>query len=539
MNTNDKKRAVIYCRVSTKEQVEEGNSLVSQEKICKDYATKHNYEIVRVFIEQGESAKNADRTELKKLIGYCTDKKNKIEIAIAYKIDRVARNIDDYRFIRTKLKEYGVEIKSTSEFFEDTPTGRFMENIIANVAQFDNEIRTERSMNGMRDAIIEGRYVWAAPIGYNNAKIEGKSNIIPNEMASLIKELFWEVAENKFTVDTTWKRFIERGLVTRNGKKMERSYTYMLLRNELYCGWINKFGERYKGSFEPLISEELFIVVQHILRKRGRKFRTYKRENEDFPLRRFVFHRDGEKLTGSWSKGRKKLYPYYRFIQNKTHIGKEDFEKSCSQFFDKLKLDSCQIDNLHVFLEKTFQKENITETTKPSNSKDELDALNKKAGFLLDKNEKGILSDVMLKKHLDEIELRIAELQLTNIEPDISLKEIDINELFQFSNGFLQNPGIVWLESSFKQKIDLQWFVFPKGLIFENGNLRTTEVANIFKVKEGFLHDLSIRVPLKNQDNQQRISTNQQPENVSHVEPERILKDIITLARILKGDKPP
>lgn len=61
MNTNDKKRAVIYCRVSTKEQVEEGNSLVSQEKICRDYANKHNYEIVRVFIEQGESAKNADR----------------------------------------------------------------------------------------------------------------------------------------------------------------------------------------------------------------------------------------------------------------------------------------------------------------------------------------------------------------------------------------------------------------------------------------------------------------------------------------------
>lgn len=56
--------AIIYTRVSTKSQAEEGYSLASQEKDCRAFAIYHNYNIVKVFIEQGESAKTQARTEL-------------------------------------------------------------------------------------------------------------------------------------------------------------------------------------------------------------------------------------------------------------------------------------------------------------------------------------------------------------------------------------------------------------------------------------------------------------------------------------------
>ncbi len=131
------KVAAIYCRVSTKEQVEEGNSLTTQERNCRDYAAKNGYEVAEVFIEQGESAKTADRPQLQRLLSFCSLKKNGINAVIAYKIDRISRNVDDYSQIRLLLKRYNVEIKSTTEHFENTPAGRFMENIIANVGQFD------------------------------------------------------------------------------------------------------------------------------------------------------------------------------------------------------------------------------------------------------------------------------------------------------------------------------------------------------------------------------------------------------------------
>lgn len=50
MNVENKKKVVIYCRVSTKEQVEEGGSLASQEKNCREYALQNGYEIVEVYI---------------------------------------------------------------------------------------------------------------------------------------------------------------------------------------------------------------------------------------------------------------------------------------------------------------------------------------------------------------------------------------------------------------------------------------------------------------------------------------------------------
>jgi site-specific DNA recombinase len=113
MQMNAQKRAVLYVRVSTKEQVDEGNSLSTQEKMCREYTSKNGYEVVQVYIEQGESAKTALRTELQKMLLFCSDKKNKINAVIIYKLDRLSRNTDDYSQLRLLLKKYGVEIKST------------------------------------------------------------------------------------------------------------------------------------------------------------------------------------------------------------------------------------------------------------------------------------------------------------------------------------------------------------------------------------------------------------------------------------------
>lgn len=92
--------AVIYCRVSTKEQVKEGNSLATQERLCREYAERNNYEVVRVYLEEGESAKTVNRTEYNNLTKFCADKKNGIKAATIYKLDRISRNTDDYSTIR-------------------------------------------------------------------------------------------------------------------------------------------------------------------------------------------------------------------------------------------------------------------------------------------------------------------------------------------------------------------------------------------------------------------------------------------------------
>src|SRR5207249_445439 len=53
-------KAVIYCRVSTKEQTQ-NLSLPTQRRACEQYCDRHGLEVVRVFVEEGESAKTTER----------------------------------------------------------------------------------------------------------------------------------------------------------------------------------------------------------------------------------------------------------------------------------------------------------------------------------------------------------------------------------------------------------------------------------------------------------------------------------------------
>ncbi len=488
----NKKRAVIYCRVSTKEQVEEGNSLSTQQKICTEYCLKNGYDIAGIFIEQGESAKTADRTELKKLLTFCAGKKNQISAIVIYKIDRLSRNTDDYSQLRLLLKRYGVEIRSTSEHFEDTPVGRFMENTMANIAQFDNDIRTERSVGGMREAMREGRYIWRAPLGYNNVKVNGRATIAPDALTfPLVKQTFLLIAQNKYPTEEVRKMMQAHGLVTRNGKPVSQSFFYHALNSEIYTGWITMFGERHKGTFEPLVSEELFTQVQRVLKKKGKRGIIHITDNPDFPLRRFVKNPTGRKLTGSWSQGRNRKYPFYRFGGEGSNFARDPFEKRFTKFMDKFKFSEDHIELLERLVYKHFDKALSGNIKEVERLKRQVEKLKNKQTVLLDKNLEGIISDQVLKVQMDIIEtdLMNANAMLSRI----SERDADPAGLTAFVKEYLKRPSKIWLKASPAVKIKLQWFEFPSGIILENNLFRTAEIVNVFKLKSLFSDYLSYK----------------------------------------------
>src|SRR2546423_14160557 len=69
-------KAVIYTRVSTEEQVKGGTSLSGQKAACEEYCERQGYKVAKSFVEEGESAKTANRTELKALLTYCREAKD-------------------------------------------------------------------------------------------------------------------------------------------------------------------------------------------------------------------------------------------------------------------------------------------------------------------------------------------------------------------------------------------------------------------------------------------------------------------------------
>jgi site-specific DNA recombinase len=102
--------AVIYCRVSTAEQVQ-NLSLSTQEKLCRDYCGRQGWDVAKVFIEQGESAKTANRTELQNLLTYCREHKRGLAAVVVYSLNRFSRDSKDHHILRGLLLGFGIALR--------------------------------------------------------------------------------------------------------------------------------------------------------------------------------------------------------------------------------------------------------------------------------------------------------------------------------------------------------------------------------------------------------------------------------------------
>ncbi|MDB5124844.1 MAG: hypothetical protein JWP94_2973 [Mucilaginibacter sp.] len=526
------KNAVVYCRVSSREQVEEGNSLTSQERLCREYALKEGYEVIEAFIEKGESAKTAERKELQKLLAFCTQKKGLVQAVIAYKVDRISRNIADYSYIRVKLKKYGVEIKSVTEYFEDTPAGRFMENIIANVGQFDNDVRAERCTGGMREAMIEGRYVWTAPAGYVNRKVNGKSTIVQTDQAALVKEVFELISQNSLSTEQIRLKMIAKGLVSRRGNSIHRGHFFRLIRNPIYKGVINKFGETHRGTFEPIVSEELFDYVQLVLKGRTNKTKTYIYDNPDFPLRRFVVNGEGKQLTGYWAKGKRKKYAYYSFQHPGSTIAKEVLENKYVAFMARYSFDTRHLNLMKEFLLKYIDENANSENRNSNVIENRVDEVNRKIDHLIGLQEEGGISTKILFNRIGILEKELEE--LTWLLKAKKSPIINIPELMAFASEVLINPELLWVKSPLEIRQQLQVFDFPKGVVFNGKKFRTPKVCSIYKVKEDFRRAKFLRVDSKDVG-KNTVSTHSSKINIIHTKEywTAIVNELLTLKNIL------
>src|SRR5262249_22472283 len=188
-------RAVLYCRVSDPRQAE-NLSLPTQEATCRQYCERHGYEVARIFVDAGEDAKTANRTEFQALLTYCRERKHQIHAMVVYSLNRFSRNQADHHAVAALLRGMGISLRSATEPIDDTPAGKFMEGVLSAVAQFDNDVRSARVRDGMRASRERGRFVHVAPLGYINAarRKNGPSLVIDPVRGPLVRQAFELIA---------------------------------------------------------------------------------------------------------------------------------------------------------------------------------------------------------------------------------------------------------------------------------------------------------------------------------------------------------
>jgi DNA invertase Pin-like site-specific DNA recombinase len=152
MNKTKFKQCAIYTRVSTDIQAEKEFSSceAQEEKIRAFVKSQDNWQIYKVYSDPGYTGANTNRPALQELLEDIKEKK--IDIVLAYKIDRLTRSPKDFYQLIEIFEKYNVSFISITERFDtSTPAGRLLRNIMLTFAQFERELTSERK----KDKLLE------------------------------------------------------------------------------------------------------------------------------------------------------------------------------------------------------------------------------------------------------------------------------------------------------------------------------------------------------------------------------------------------
>lgn len=475
-------KAVIYTRVSTKEQAEEGFSLARQERECKEFVLKKGFSIDKVFVERGESAKTQDRTKLKELMKYCTQNKKEIDYLIVWKQDRLSRNMQDHYALNEFFQKLNIKILSATEVNDDTSVGKFTRNMLGAVAQFENDQKSERVIAGMKQAFAEGKWLWRPPLGYTKDYLN--NNIMPDPKTAPFVQKAFELFSTG-----SYEQVQIISMLEKDGLKINANHLCRMYKNQLYCGYMVKkewSNEPIKGTFEPIVSEKTFYQVQEILQGRKPQITPYKRNNPLFPLRQFITCPNcNQPLTGSNSIGRKsQKYSYYHCYNKDCgvnfRIPKDKLESKFVSYIKRIKPNRDILELFKVVISDVYHT-NIQEVaTQVKNLSKRLLELQESKSKLLDLYIDGKIKESDYNFKSEQYNLLEQSLKADMITSD--LPQDDFSHCLEYACKWIEKIDKLWLDSNLDTKQRIQKIIFPKGLTYDLDKFRTAEKSSLFTI---------------------------------------------------------
>jgi DNA invertase Pin-like site-specific DNA recombinase len=264
--------AVIYARVSSKQQETEGFSIPAQLELLRSYAAANDITVIKEFTDV-ETAKAAGRTGFGDMIALLA-KTNTCQIVLVEKTDRLYRNLKDW----VTVDGLGLEIHFVKENVVLSPDSRsserFMHGIKVLMAKNYVDNLAEETRKGMVEKARQGIWPSYAPLGYLNMDgANGKRTIKPDpNLAPAITRMFEQYSTGKYSLKQMAGKARADGLAYRkSGDTVPTSTVHKILRNRIYSGDFDFDGVTYHGTYEPIVTRELWEEVQAVLEGRGTK----------------------------------------------------------------------------------------------------------------------------------------------------------------------------------------------------------------------------------------------------------------------------
>lgn len=252
-------RAFLLCRQSiTRKQ---SISLDDQERHNAAYAEQQGYEVVAVRKSpnvKGWKEERADHDYLRTLAV-----EGEIDVVVSYDVSRTARTVRLLEVLAHDLERNGVRLEFSSQPFANTPQGRQMLGMFAELETAHRSVRLRDTWDTLRRM---GRWHGKAPYGYRRED----RTILPeppeDEIARRILRLPFAGKGSVAIRDT----LNAEGVPTRSGVPWDETMISRLLRNPAYAGAMVIDGETTwppEGCqwHEPLIPRDEWEHLQTIL----------------------------------------------------------------------------------------------------------------------------------------------------------------------------------------------------------------------------------------------------------------------------------
>jgi len=330
-------KAIIIARVSTEEQKEAGLSLPAQLARLEQYCKSRSFKVIKTC-SFDESAYKIDRDEFDRILDFILEQKEKVAVCCD-KVDRLSRNMFDKRISTLYEKALNDEIElhfvSDGQILNSqiSAAAKFQFGISLGLAKYYSDAISDNVKRSIEQKLRKGEWIGKAPFGYKNiTRVDSKKDIVIDEsIAPIIRNAFELYATGAFSMDLLHKKLKAEYHIS-----WSKGYIEKLLNNHFYYGIMIVKGMQYPHRYTPLISKDLFDMVQDV--KAGFHKKPYKYAGKNYIYRGLLrCAHCGLAITPEKHKG----YVYYHCTQyNGKHGAKwlreEEITDQLGQVFKQL-----------------------------------------------------------------------------------------------------------------------------------------------------------------------------------------------------------
>lgn len=415
-------KAIILARVSTEEQMNEGQSIPAQLSRAREYTKTKGLTIYKEFPFDESSVKD-QRKKFEKVIEEIEKSKEKVAL-IVETVDRLQRSfkesvmLDEFRkqdkleihFIRENLV---IHKESNSSEIQRWDLAVFVAKSF--VLQISDNVKRTFALK-----IKNGEWPGKAPIGYVNVKDENGSrrDIVPDSTRShYLPKVFEMYSTGNYSIRQIQGKIESLGLRgTKEGKPISSGMIYLILKNPFYYGEMQIKKGSYKGiyphKYQPMIKKELFDKCQEVMAGYNKK--PFKYASKPFIFRGLIkCAKCGCTITGETAKGH--VYysctNYRKVHKKRVYIKEEELLAPIYDILEGIRLPDDKIQEITDDLRKMNENKNEFQKRELANLRKEYDQIGKRVSRMWDlRLDNPSITETMFNEKLKEYKEKQAEL---------------------------------------------------------------------------------------------------------------------------------